>query len=358
MIAWFQRRLVMGEFTGEFAHKLQEFYKKLHLPHQLKALKNSLCVRPWDDVLLGSVLRGQNVHGFRKDKGKKDILLEQTSVVRLRLERLQQQGRYRELCRYIRVVQTDDPKVFYQFLDLIPFFLCVDGQLCSALQNLLSSQSFRLSPRLFLSYLHIFTTATAPVQILRVHADLCSPNAAWKPIPGAAPLKHLDLVKFALKAQVFCPDILNDSQCWVSVLSLVTSAGFGGGLPEPSAEYLHESKDLVKSLLVLSKNTCNFHIPRHFQEDQALLLLLIEALSQRLQAGPFSPVLPVLRCFQNNVWALRWLRDGLSSSERLSSFISEVTQEMDQEMDQDQSTDKSLGFLHTLTLRPCKHTDQ
>lgn len=53
----------------------------------------SLCVRPWDDVLLISVLKGQNVSGVRKDKGKKDVLIEQISVVLLRTELLQQQHR-------------------------------------------------------------------------------------------------------------------------------------------------------------------------------------------------------------------------------------------------------------------------
>lgn len=52
-----------------------------------------LSVRPWDDVLLVSVLKGQNVSGFRKEKGKKDVLVEQISVVLLRTEVLQQQKR-------------------------------------------------------------------------------------------------------------------------------------------------------------------------------------------------------------------------------------------------------------------------
>lgn len=54
----------------------------------------SLCVRPWHDVLLVSVLKGQNVSGVRKVKGKKDVLIEQISVVLLRTEVLQQQRRY------------------------------------------------------------------------------------------------------------------------------------------------------------------------------------------------------------------------------------------------------------------------
>uniref|UniRef100_A0A8C6WNH4 Uncharacterized protein n=1 Tax=Neogobius melanostomus TaxID=47308 RepID=A0A8C6WNH4_9GOBI len=71
VISFLQRQIVTCEFTLEFSHKLQEFYKTLSFPAPLKALKNSLCVRAWEDVLLGSVLRGQNVCGFRKDKGKR-----------------------------------------------------------------------------------------------------------------------------------------------------------------------------------------------------------------------------------------------------------------------------------------------
>lgn len=55
---------------------------------------SSLCVRPWNDVLLVSVMKGQNVSGVRKDKGKKDVLAEQISVILLRTELLQRQGRF------------------------------------------------------------------------------------------------------------------------------------------------------------------------------------------------------------------------------------------------------------------------
>ncbi len=62
--------------------------------HACALSRFSLCVRPWDDVLLVSVLKGQNVSGVRKDKGKKDVLIEEISVVLLRTEVLQRQHRY------------------------------------------------------------------------------------------------------------------------------------------------------------------------------------------------------------------------------------------------------------------------
>lgn len=346
VISFLQRQMVMGELTSDFSHKLQEFYKKVTFPGQLKSLKNNLCVRPWEDVLLNSVLRGQNVNGVRKDKGKKDVLVEQISVVQLRMERLQQQGRYRELCRYLRVVQTEDPKIFQQLLDLMPFFLCADGQLSTAIQTLMTTQSSRLSPSLFLSYLQIFNTATLPIQILLQHSDLCRP-VPWKPIEGAVPLKRVELVKFALKVLTFSTDVSNDSQCWISVLSLVSPVtGSMCGLPEPSAHFLQESKDLVKSI-VLNQNNCNLHIPRQFFEtypDQALLLLLTEALAQRLLKGLLSPLLPLLKCFENNPWAQRWLWDSLSSCEHFKAFLSEMAQE------RNFNADKMFDFLITLQV--------
>lgn len=64
----------------------------------------SLRIRPWDDILLVSVLRGQNVTGDRKDRGKKDVLVEQISVVLLRAELLQRQRRFTYL--HIRSVSV------------------------------------------------------------------------------------------------------------------------------------------------------------------------------------------------------------------------------------------------------------
>lgn len=54
--------------------------------------------------MLVTVLKGQNVLGVRKDKGKKDVLIEQISVVLLRTEALQQQSRYK-----MDVIDTHSP---------------------------------------------------------------------------------------------------------------------------------------------------------------------------------------------------------------------------------------------------------
>ncbi|KAF7223553.1 uncharacterized protein zgc:112980 isoform X2 [Nothobranchius furzeri] len=323
-----QRHIVMGDFTPQFIHKLQDFYqKKVFLPCEMKYLKNSPCIRLWNDVLLVSVLKGQNVLGYRMDKGKKDVLFEPISVVQLRSERLQHQHRYRELCRYLRVVQSNDSTLFQQLRDLVPFFFCLLGNFSSAIMNLFppaNAPASRFSPQLFLVFLRIFQTATAPKLMVTHMEQLCSSSATWEPIE-AEPMKCVDLVKFALRAQRFSTSVLSDSQCWTSLLQIVNSPA----LPAPSPQFLHDAQDVVKSLLC--EKVSNMPIPRTFLEvypDQALLLLVTGALGAQILDASLSPALPVLSTFKGNLWALQWLFESLAESkERFESIRQQITLE-------------------------------
>uniref|UniRef100_A0A3P9MRV1 Uncharacterized protein n=1 Tax=Poecilia reticulata TaxID=8081 RepID=A0A3P9MRV1_POERE len=172
----------------------------------------SLTIRPWQDVLLVSVLKGQNVSGFRKDKGKKDVLLETISVVLLRTELLQLQSRYRELCRYLRVVLTDNVTLYQHIQDLIPFFKCKLGEFGSALESLfppVNPPASRFTPAIFLLYLRIFETATAPRLTVSQLEQLCFSEASWEPIKGQ---KRIIVC--------FCPQTYPDQ----ALLLLVTGA--------------------------------------------------------------------------------------------------------------------------------------
>ncbi|KAM7010123.1 uncharacterized protein LKV04_001959 [Tautogolabrus adspersus] len=333
VISSLQRQMVMADFTPEFIHKLQEFYKRFSFPHELKSLRNRLCVRPWDDVLLVSVLKGQNVSGVRTDKGKKDVLIEQFSIVLLRTEALQQQHRYKELCRYLRVVQTEDPKLLQQVQDLIPFFTSMEGDFTSAMHRFFPSvnaPASRLTPPLFMTYFYIFKFATAPKLVVSQHDQICFPAVAWEPIKDAKPMMLAELVKFALRVQKCCSAVYNDSQCWTILLKEVNSAA----LPAPSPQFLLEAKDRV-NLILLNMNGTNIYIPRFFLEvypDQALLLLVTGALRLRILNGALTPALTLLSTFQENVWAQEWLWETLSV-ERLGSFVQEITQEMENTTD-------------------------
>ncbi|XP_047434981.1 uncharacterized protein zgc:112980 [Mugil cephalus] len=332
VIASVQRLMLTMDFTPEFINKLQNFYKKLHFPSDLKNMRNSLFVRPWNDVLLVSVLKGQNVSGVRKERKKKDVLTESFTVILHRMDLLQRQRRYRELCRYLRVVQTDASKLLQQVQDLIPYFMCLEGDFTSALTCLFPSvraPASHLSPRHFVFYLRIFTTATAPRLVVTQPAQLCLSNVAWEPVKDAVPLKSTELVRFALKVQRNCPAVYADSHCWACLLAIVNVPC---SLPAPSPHFLQEALDVVNAVL-LGEHSANLLIPRSFQEaypDQALLLLVTGALRLRILSGPLSPVLPVLNTFKENVWAFKWLCDGLSSSkERHDSFAEEIKREVE-----------------------------
>ncbi|XP_028448182.1 uncharacterized protein zgc:112980 isoform X3 [Perca flavescens] len=356
VIASVQRQMVMADFTQEFIHKLQDFYKRLCFPAELKNMKNSLCVRPWDDVLLVSVLKGQNVSGVRKDKGKKDVLSEQISVVLLRTELLQRQQRYRELCRYIRVVKTDDIELLQPVQDLLPYFMCMEGDFTSSVHSLspsVNAPASRFTPDLFLFYLRIFKTATAPKLAVMRPEELCCSDAAWEPIKDAVPLTSAALVKFALRVQRCSSAVFTDSHCWTGLLTVVNTHT---ALPEPSSEFLQEAKHVVNS--ILHDQFCtNLLIPGFFQKvypDQALLLLVTGALGLRICKAPLSPALPVLETFKENTWALAWLWLNLSSNpERLSSFLQEISQETENTTD----GEHWLSFLRAIVPTQSSSTE-
>uniref|UniRef100_A0A667WDY7 Zgc:112980 n=1 Tax=Myripristis murdjan TaxID=586833 RepID=A0A667WDY7_9TELE len=340
VVASVQKQMVMADFTPGFMCKLQHFYQRIPLPPTLKNMRNSLCVRPWDDVLLVSVLRGQNVTGVRKDKGKKDVLIEQISVVLLRTEFLQRQRRYRELGRYLKVVQSYDSKVFKEVRDLIPLFLCKAGDFSGALNRLsLGSKGpvSRFSPHLFLLYLSIFDTATAPMVTIDQDAQLISLDATWEPIKDAVPLKRFELVRFALGVQRCCSAVYHDSQCWAHLLTMVnTPHGSLTTMPEPNATFLQEARNVVR-LILHDQDGSSIQIPKFFHSvypDQALLLLVTEALVLRLHSAPLSPVLPLLNTLKKHEWALEWLWKGLSLGS-FYSLLEQVTRELEGTQGQD-----------------------
>ncbi|KAM4594058.1 uncharacterized protein V3H82_025793 [Fundulus diaphanus] len=326
-----QRLMVMSAITPAFMHKLQFFYqKRICFPAEMRYLKNSLCVRPWEDVLLVSVLKGQNVTGIRRDKGKKDVLSETISVVLLRSELLQHQSRYRELCRYLRVVLTDNPKLFQPIQDLIPFFLCKMGDFASALKLLFPSSTCpapasRFSAAIFLLYLRIFSTATAPKLTVTQPEQLCFSDASWEPIKDAVPLKPPELVKFGLKVQRRSLPVYLDPQCWTTLLKDVC---LSTALPEPPNQFLNKMQECVPNLL----RPHTIQIPASFYAvypEHALLLLLTGALAIRILQCPFRPVLPLFKAYEDNLWAFHWLCDSLSSSEdHLNAFFKDLSQEV------------------------------
>ncbi|KAK2822971.1 hypothetical protein Q5P01_023036 [Channa striata] len=154
-----QRHMVKGDFAPEFTLKQQNFYSRLQFPAELSRMIN------W-----------------------KDVLMEIISVALLRTELLWQQNRYRELCRYLQVIQTDDITLLQQLQDLMPF-LHVHGQERNGSRTKFTAPGNApatcLSPLLFLFYLHVFNTATPPNLTVTQLMQLCSCDAPWQLIKGS-----------------------------------------------------------------------------------------------------------------------------------------------------------------------------
>uniref|UniRef100_A0AAZ3SFA5 Uncharacterized protein n=1 Tax=Oncorhynchus tshawytscha TaxID=74940 RepID=A0AAZ3SFA5_ONCTS len=295
--------MVECDFSPEFLQKLQGFYQTLPLPPSCISLRNRLCVLPWSDVLLVSVLKGQNVTGIRPGKGKKEPLTESAAVVLLRAETLQRLNRYRELTRYLKVVHSGNTELLQAVRDLIPLFLMKAGDFSSALSSFfypppgVCCPVCRLTPRLFTLYLRIITTATAPSATAAIATQPLSPDTPWEEVKGAVVPRQVEVVKFGLRVLKSNMAVYKDSQSWAYFLHVLNSpAG------PPDTAFLTEARNVTMEILLNQGSLGHLiQIPRTFlmvYPDQALLLLVTQGLALRILHEPLTPALPVLNYYK------------------------------------------------------------
>ncbi|XP_030634881.1 uncharacterized protein LOC115816050 [Chanos chanos] len=287
--------LVFAEFSESFVKQLQSFFQALPLPLHCRSLRNSLKVLPWDDPLLSAVMRGQNISGERKVKGRRtEVLCEPIAVVQARVHKLQQQNKYRELARYLKVVRSYNNEILQALRDLVPLYLCKVGDYMGAVSTMFSPMgaascpASRLTPPQFTAYLRILTSGHAPSDLslsmfsVPGHASSTLPDPLlspqWTPVTGCNLLKKMEVLKFALK-------VLN---CNTTV-------------------FAKTSRDVTFSVLMELNTAFRIHIPKTFQTDQAMLLLATQALALRILQSRLSPILNVIMAFKLNPWALHWL---------------------------------------------------
>ncbi|MCI4393497.1 hypothetical protein PGIGA_G00158060 [Pangasianodon gigas] len=353
--------LVDADFPASFVKQLQDFFQILPLPPDFRKFRNGLIVLSWDDPLLSAVLKGQNVTGVRQVKGRRpETLHEAAVVVRTRVLKLQQQKRYRELARYLKVVKSDNAAKLQVMRDWIPLYLCKVGDYAGATDSLLSSMygsscpASRLSPAQFCAYLRIFMSGHAPHSIphppqdelgpypQNVHAVQTDPllSSTWTPIEGGSNLlKRQEILKFALRVLNCNNAVFAHAESWIKVLKFANTSSSssssssgpdGACLPEPSYIFLTRTRDVATGILSELNRTSRIQIPKSFQNgypDQALLLLATQALAWRLLHSRLQPILTVILTFKSNPWVMRWLFSSLLVQPQMLQDLLSVTVE-------------------------------
>ncbi|KAK6481652.1 hypothetical protein HHUSO_G16123 [Huso huso] len=319
-----QRLLVVFDFPSSFSKKLIDFYKSLFLPPYCRCFLNCLNVYLWEDSLLVSVLRGQNITGERVVKGKKEVLFESIHVVLARTEKLREQNKYRELARYLKVVRTNNRAELQRLKDLIPFFMCKHGDFTSAGHHLFHSHDVscctacRLTPRQFTMYLKILRTGQVPVGNEPFYSGV------WETPTGHVPVKKSDVIKVGLRILNCNAQLYMNPDSWADLIQASCSdsklARDGSFIcvtwKEPEEEFqqrIRETADLVlkeletKQIIILPKQFYSNHFP-----DEAMLMLVTQALVQRLIHAHMCTVLNIAMAFRRNMWALKYLFKSLS----------------------------------------------
>ncbi|KAI1896132.1 hypothetical protein AGOR_G00091660 [Albula goreensis] len=333
--------MVVSDFSASFSNKLKTFFRSLPLPPKCKWMTDGLNVFQWDDPLLMAVLRGQNITGERALKGKKEVLFEAADVVQSRVETLKEQNRYRELARYLKVVRSDNKLHLQSMRDQVPFFLCKAGNYHIALQSFFSSTSqmccsaCRLSPNQFTVYLKILTTGKIPV------GKDPFLSKEWETNKDANLPKRSEVIKCSLRILHCNTAVFMDSEPWVNLISVASSAVMAedgslicASLPVPDIEFQARTRDAATSILL---DGSQIQIPKSFQNkypDQALLMLVTQALAHRILHSPLINIISVVMAFKANAWGLKWFFHSLSvRPDILQVFIHGLLEELYRERD-------------------------
>nr|XP_055061963.1 uncharacterized protein zgc:112980 isoform X1 [Misgurnus anguillicaudatus] len=337
--------LVDCEFSYSFKKQLQLFYQRLPLPSN-STLPRSLNVLPWDDPLLTAVMKGQNVTGERHVKGRRaEILSEPVGVIQARVCKLQQNKKYRELARYLKLVKCFSSPTLEKLRDLIPLYLCKVGEYIGAVNAMLSPMpgtacpASRLTPAQFRGFLRVLVSGHAPV-IKNQQADSGTVNmivpdhllaTEWTPIEGSNLLKLMEVLKFALRVLDCNTAVFADSESWMYLLSVISSSHISpDGLvvaafyAEPDLSFQMVTRSLSSAILEELSSTSRLQIPKAFENgypDQARLMLATQALVLRIFHSKLTPILAVIFAFRFNRWALRWLFCGLLVRPEVLHFV-------------------------------------
>ncbi|XP_043945657.1 uncharacterized protein LOC122816730 [Protopterus annectens] len=315
-----QKKLVLCDFPEYLFKKIILFFQSLPLPPFCFQFSNCLNVLPWNDLLLTSVLKGQNITGEQKNKGKKKLLWESITVVEARVERMEARNEYRELVRYLKVVKATDTLKLRNFRDRIPFYLCALGDLrggteaMTAFNNIACCTACRLTAEEFCDFLKMARTGASFTK-----------TGEWTVVGDAEQLKKSVLLKCAVRILNCNKICYKSSSCWACLILSVCSMSVLGAegqlvskmLQEPPAEF--QDSVMASTVLILNdlKTKANVCFPQPFTSklyNEAELILATQAVVAMLlqDIQHLTSILPVLLAYGRNMWALKILVNGIT----------------------------------------------
>ncbi|XP_060642520.2 uncharacterized protein [Anolis sagrei] len=349
-----QRLLVLNDFSKPLYQKFIDFYHSIPFPRHCCSFSTSLDFLTWDDTLLTSVLKGQNVTDHQLEHEKKITLSEVVPVVKARIERMESQLRYKELVRYLKVVDCYDFQWLQQQRDQIPFYLCKSGDIAGGALALFSSFSksccmaCRLTPSQFEVLLKAFRTGYIPLgekmEALQ-WANLgkypsaiawCLPILVFRqpfgltpffPLSTGGPLKPQFLIKQIIKMLYCNLSLYRNPRCWSAVIKAFSSYSLLGKdgcfvplvVKEPPPDFqqmvFRESCHIMDKLATQTNyNIClskAFSLETHME---AGLIFMVQAVRQMVlrEHHSLTSFLDIVLAFGENLWALQLLLDSLA----------------------------------------------
>ncbi|XP_078521022.1 uncharacterized protein LOC144785991 isoform X2 [Lissotriton helveticus] len=340
ILANLQKMLVLSGFPNTLCDKFIRFFQSLPLPPHCYCFSNCLNVLPWDDLFLITILLGQNITGHRTRKGKKEFLCEAISVIQARVQKLEDEGNYKHLVRYLKAVRCNDMLPLQRLREKIPFYMCKYGNFPEAAQSLVQLKcasctvNVKLSVADFALYLKMFRTECCP------SGKYLTDQEEWTSLKGNV-LKRGVLIKLILRILYVNPPLLESHKCWSTLIQTWCSGPILGpkgqlgpiAYPEPNLDFQRSVMDIAFPILEELRRQTHVNLPQPFSvmPNEAELILIVRAFAQKLLFDPKPPasVLSIILAFGKNTWALRDLLEAITPR---NDLVYQFTQKLADEL--------------------------
>ncbi|XP_069503367.1 uncharacterized protein [Ambystoma mexicanum] len=340
ILSTLQKMLVLSGFPNNLFEKFIRFYQSLPLPPYCYSFSNSLNILPWDDMFLTPILLGQNVTGHRTKKGKKEFLYEALPVIQARVQKLEEEGNYKHLVRYLKTVRCNDLLSLQCLREKIPFYMCKYGNFAEAAQSLVQlncascSLNINISVSDFTLYLKMFRTESCP------SGNMLVDHEEWTLLKCNGMKKGL-MIKLILRIIYANKTLLQSPQCWSTLIRTWCSSpvlGPKGQLgavtyAEPNLDFQRSVMDISFPILEDLKRQIHVNLPHpfHVMPNEAELILIVRAFAQKLLFDPKPPasVLEIILAFGKNIWAIKDLLEAITPR---NDLVYQFTQKLADEL--------------------------